>query len=91
MAVSSSQVTVGTTATLLADGSEHWSNNPLRVFVRNDDGSASMFLGGSGVTTSNGYEIEASTVLNDIPLAGDALYACVASGSAVAHVLKLNA
>jgi len=51
MAIASSQVTVGTTATLLANATETDSSSGVRVKL-NNIGTANIFVGPSGVPTA---------------------------------------
>lgn len=77
MAITSGQITVGTSA-VQVDGS---SANPSRLHVHNNDNTNSIFLGGSSVTTSTGLQL---LKLDSIELelnAGESLYAVSASGS----------
>jgi hypothetical protein len=50
MAITTGQVTVGTTAVQI-DGT---SNSNFRMHIHNMDNSATLFIGGPDVTTSNG-------------------------------------
>jgi hypothetical protein len=48
--ISNGQVSIGTVATAI-DGV--WTN-PSRITIHNNDNSTDIFLGGTGVTTTNG-------------------------------------
>jgi hypothetical protein len=97
MAVVQSRVTVGTSATLLASGpalgkqpGEDFSN--YKFTLKNLTGTASVFLGGSDVTTSGGtggLQWDAADGPGYFELEpGETLYGIVASVSQVVHVLK---
>lgn len=83
MAISSAQVSVGTTATsVLAAGV-----GGGRVRVRNA-GAASVFLGASGVTTAAGYELTTGSTVDLVLEANETLYGIVATGTQTVHVLS---
>lgn len=82
MAVSSGQVSVGTSATSIVSAS-----NGASVRVRNA-GSAAVFLGPSGVTTSNGYELAAGSAVDLVLEAGEEVFGIVATGSETVHFLS---
>lgn len=81
MAMTSAQVSVGTTATALAQ-----VTSPTEVTVKNTDGTAAVFLGGSGVTTSNGLSLAAGATLG-LTVDGE-LFGIVATGTVTCHVLR---
>lgn len=58
MAVSSGQVAVGTAPVIVFDA----SGDATRAIIRNQ-GTASVFIGGSGVTTGNGFELTSGSTL----------------------------
>lgn len=81
--ISASRVTVTTSATsIVAAGSD-----TIGACVRNA-GTASVYLGGSGVTTSTGYELPASDTLCMDLLNNETLYGIVASGTVEVHLVK---
>lgn len=90
MAVSGSQVTVSTSATLLS-GADGDSIIGQCVFVTNGD-AAAIFLGGSGVTTGTGYSLAAGTSLPwSVTLGvGEALYAISTAGTSAGAVKVLR-
>jgi hypothetical protein len=53
MAISSGQITVGTTA-VQVDGT---FNSMWRIHIHNNDNTDTLFIGGSDVTTSNGLQL----------------------------------
>lgn len=70
------QVSVATTATVISPA----DNDQRKVAIRNLDASATIYLGGSGVTTSNGFPLKPDEVY-EIETAA-AIYGIVASGTA---------
>jgi hypothetical protein len=79
MAYKSGQVSVGTSATLVATPSSVPDSDGLLI-----SSSAAAFVGPSGVTTGTGFPIAANTAVL-IPTTGAAsegLYAVVSSGTA---------
>lgn len=53
MAISSGQLTIGTTATII-DGTY---NSNFRLIVHNNDNTDAVYLGGPDVTTANGLQL----------------------------------
>lgn len=82
----SAQVTVGTTATLLAE-----ADNINRQIYVHSLSNTSVYLGGSNVTTSNGFLLEKDDghLSMTIPI-GETVYAVVATGTEVVSVLLPN-
>ncbi len=82
----SAQVTVGTTATLLAG-----ADNINRLIYVHALSNTSVYLGGSNVTTSNGFILEKDDgyLSLTIPI-GETVYAVVATGTEVVSVLLPN-
>jgi hypothetical protein len=82
----SAQVTVGTTATLLAG-----ADNINRLIYVHALSNTTIYLGGSNVTTSNGFVFEKDDgyLSLTIPI-GETVYAVVASGTEVVSVLLPN-
>jgi hypothetical protein len=85
--LTATQVTVATTATLIA------AANPNRKFIEivNTDAAVNVFIGGSGVTTSNGHAIYPGgagklTLRGAITTA--AIYGIVAASTEVVTVLE---
>ena len=77
MAITSGQITVGTSA-IIIDG---LSTKPFRLHIHNNDNTADLFLGNGSVTTATGLRL---MKLDSIELTinpGEALYAVSASGS----------
>lgn len=90
MAVVGSRVTVTTAATLLASGVGTDSVEGVSALVTNR-GAASVALGGSGVTSGVGYELEAAKSVSVELASGEELHAIAASGTVAVHVLKVSA
>ena len=84
MAVSSSQVSGGTSATLIFSDAGGMAG--FQVTLKNK-GAAAVFLGPSGVTTGNGYELAANDVLTRECAPGEEIFGIAASGSQAVHVL----
>lgn len=88
-AVTTSRVTVATTATLLytAPTSGVCPASPAcRVLVRNPS-TVSVYVGDSGVTTANGFEIAAGDALGINVRSGESLYGIVAAATQVVHTV----
>jgi hypothetical protein len=83
--ISSAQVTVGTTATLLITA----DTDGCRVLVHKQQ-QHTIYLGDANVTTANGFLFDHDGTI-DISLPANAkLYACCASGTEVAYILKVG-
>ncbi len=82
----SAQVTVGTTATLLAG-----ADNINRLIYVHALSNTTVYLGGSDVTTSNGFILEKDDgyLSLTIPI-GETVYAVVETGTEVVTVLLPN-
>lgn len=87
--IANARVTVGTTPTLLTT-TETDTMAGSRLLVRNSSATASVFLGGSGVTTANGYEVPSGASVSLVLDSGDALYAVVGVGTIDVHVLRIG-
>ena len=84
--VLSTQVSVGTTATVLPASA--LSNR--RSMVIRHQGTNSIFLGGSGVTTGNGIELKTDEMIAIDLDDGASIYGIVASGTETAGVLEVS-
>lgn len=82
----STRVTVGTTATLIAQNTHSISRAEVRL---KNSGSAIVNVGGSDVTTANGYEIAIGAIESFNLDAGETLYGVVAAATQVVEVLIL--
>lgn len=83
MAIRAERITVGITATRLdAVGTDSVVGTTLTVRCP----GAAIFLGGSDVATTTGYELPAGAVHTQQLTNGEAIYA-VAAAAIVAHVL----
>lgn len=91
MAVLHERVTVGTTATLIAEASSN--RDGMDVMIQSaKGGSTEVYLGGTGVTTSSyGHLIDPDEHFDIHLAAGEKLYAIVTSGTQVVNVLKTSA
>jgi hypothetical protein len=82
MAVVGKQITVGTSATKVADNG--FSSDQIKVILRNNDAATSVFLGGPTVAASGGsggYELKFGVSQEFSLDAGETLYAIVATGT----------
>jgi hypothetical protein len=78
----SSQVSVGVTATLLVAASTF----DQTVWLHNSGGA--LYIGASNVTTANGYKLDTGDKM-ELPVGdNEGLYGIVASGSNTVFVLK---
>lgn len=83
MAVSAEKVSVGATATALNDGT------PGRIIVSVPSGaSASVYLGGPDVDTTDGFPLAASAVQEVLVDSGEILYGIMATGTQDVNVLR---
>jgi len=74
--VKSAAVTVGTTATLLFAA----DNKNRNIYIHNG-GGAKVYIGGSNVTTSNGYHLANNESFDVFIPLGETFYGVVASGT----------
>jgi len=83
MSLTAGSVTVGTTAVQLL------AANDARRFceIRNDDDTIAIYIGGPGVTSSNGYKIAAGQAFGFDDYGG-AVYAVAATGTPVAMAIE---
>lgn len=79
----SAQVTVGTTATILVAATAF-----DQTVILHNTGGGIVYLGDSGVTTSNGFALDNGNTLTVTVGDHEALYAIVASGTHTVGVLK---
>lgn len=85
-AVGSGQVTVTTTAAVL----DQTTTGTRSLLVRNR-GSVPVYLGGSNVSSSNGFQLDPGESASvDIPKYGAGLYGRTASSSARVDVLQVG-
>jgi hypothetical protein len=78
----SSQVSVGTTATLLVAA----NFMDQTVWVHNSGGTT--YIGGSNVTTANGYKLDTDDKMELLVGDNEGLYGIVASGTNTVFILK---
>ena len=78
----SSQVSVTTTATLLVAA----NTMDQTVWIHNSGGVT--YIGGSNVTTANGYKLDTDDKMELLVGDNEALYGIVASGTNTVFVLK---
>lgn len=85
MSVLAERVTVGTTATEIVEADIDGAAFSIR-----NRGSESVFIGGLGVTTSDGYELGVGEAVGVQLNQGDILYADSASGGQRVDVLRVG-
>jgi len=82
------QVTVGTTATLIASGGTRMS--PDHVIIQVPSGGATVYLGDANVnTTTLGFPVVAGATFT-WPLAGESIYGRVAASTQVVTVAEVG-
>jgi hypothetical protein len=86
MAISSGQVTVGTTRVQI-DGT---STSVYRLHIHNNDNQINLYLGGSDVTTSNGLILEKSDSTEIQVPPGDSVWVVSSSTSHLVSWLKVT-
>ena len=91
MAVLHERVTVGTTATLLAQAGT--DRDGINVMIQSaKGGSTEVYVGGTGVTTSSyGHLIDPDEHFDVHLASGEALYGITSAGTQVVNVLKTSA
>lgn len=87
MAVTSAQVSVGTTATELS-AADTDTRLGQTLIVKNASAATAVFLGGSGVTTSTGLSLAAAATVTVELGQGEELYGIVAAATETVHVLR---
>lgn len=98
MAAKSSAVTVATTATRLDTAVEGGSagnyeqGQPGQGLALFNNGAATVYLGGSDVTTSNGFPMPGGTYGPSVELAdpGEGVYGIVAAGTVEVRVFEVG-
>jgi len=83
MALTTSQVTVTTSPTLLAAT----KTNPQHIHLHLHDNTDNVYLGNSTVTTSTGMRLIKQDSFEVILLPGNALYAIITTGTATVSTL----
>lgn len=88
MPVVGERITVATTATAIFTPTNGAAVDRKSAIIKNPAGGQSVFLGGSGVTTGTGYELESGDIVDVSLLHGDTIYGIVAATTQVVHVLR---
>lgn len=89
MAVKSRAVSVATTATQLDSTTDNDDGSPGESIAVYNNGAATIYIGGSSVTTATGSPVAAGTWGPTFDLGpGEPLYGIVASGTVEARVLE---
>lgn len=83
----STQPTATTTAAIIVNADAGDRLHPVQAIVRTD-GATTVYLGGSDVTSSNGFALPQDTAVTVELVAGDDLYAVTAAGTSAMSVLK---
>jgi hypothetical protein len=88
VAVRSSTILVGTAPTLVVDGIAAHG----QAFAVKNNGAQTVFLGGEGVTTADGYPLAAGEAMSmDLPSSGaEDVYGVVASGTCETRTLSMS-
>jgi len=84
MALTTSQVTVTTNATLLVS----IENNPILVHLHLHDNTDNVYIGNSNVTTSTGLRLVKQDSFEIQLSPGSALYAIITTGTATVSIAK---
>jgi hypothetical protein len=84
MPLTSSQVTVTTSPTLLVAG----DTNPILVHLHLHDNTDNVYIGNSAITTSTGLRLIKQDSFEISLAPGNALYAVISTGTATVSVLK---
>lgn len=91
MTIKVDRVSVGTTATRLDTQPNSGTYNGDSISIQNL-GTASVYIGGSTVTTSSyGYELKANSSISLDVRVDDTVYGIVASGTITVNVLTVGA
>jgi len=90
MAISHERVSIGTTATQVS--SDYAGKDGQTVSVQNPSGGATVYLGGTGVTTTSyGFALAGGTDFSVEMQDGEKLYGVVASSTQTVNVLRQGA
>lgn len=81
------RISVGTTPTIILDGTNSAANYPISAIILNPTGGIEVDLGGAGVTTATGFALIATASVQ-VDIVNEILYGIVASGTQVVHVLR---
>lgn len=89
MAVVSQQIAVSTTAVLLSADADRGGAS-LRIVA---PAAATLYIGGSGVTSTNGFPIAQGVSFGPVELAGpnDQVWGVLSTGTGTVQVLQVNA
>lgn len=83
------RITVAATATLITDATG--DKNGHSVSIQNPSGGATIYLGGSGVTSSSyGYALAGGMDFGADLEKGEMLYAITASGTQIVNVMRVK-
>lgn len=88
MAVIAASVTVATTATELSGSDSGGSTSGQTVLVKVPAGGATVYVGGSGVTTADGFPIAAGESQKFDLAGGEQIYGIVAATTQAVNVIR---
>lgn len=88
MAAQGARVSVGTTETELTGAQTDTIAGQSVVVKLPSAATASVFLGGTGVTTTTGFELTAGSSISMDLGQGEQLFGIVATGTQTVHVLR---
>jgi hypothetical protein len=87
----SAQYAIGTAPSLVISAPAVSATGPVGWFYAVAGTAASVLLGGSSATSSNGAALAAGGTLSGFLFAGDQIYALTASGTSTLSVLQTGA
>jgi hypothetical protein len=85
MALETAQVSVTTTATKLTSAVAQVSGDTQEIAVKPN---GTIYVGGSGVTTANGFEVQGGEVFSISLRFGEDLYGITATGTVATYVIR---
>jgi len=85
--VTQARKTIGTTPTIIYDNTALGATGQVRLKIKNKAAAVAVFVGGSNVATTTGYEIIANDRETFELNPGDILYGIVAAATEVVHTL----
>jgi hypothetical protein len=87
MAITSGQLTVGTTAVQVDGNSTGWAH----IHIKNLDNTDHLYIGGSDLTLANGYHVDKQEFIEfDIP-PGEAVYLLASTGTIAVAWMRISA
>jgi hypothetical protein len=83
--IESGRITVGTSP-VQVDG---LGVSPIRIYIRNEESTKTLYIGNVNVTTANGFTIDKSSVQDFLVFPGQALWMVSDSGSHTVSYLRI--